>query len=188
MLGLIDAAALAPLAAAAALTGHATSVRAGLAVVSVAGIAAAAIIVALPRVTASGRLLSFRLGRWLSLRTTSVRGAAEAWALVSACWLVRAVALFLLLGALGLGFSFSLALLFLTAGAAAAALPVGPAGAVTQAGAGAAVLISAGVAAPQAVGVALAGQTLGILVGGGILLFAALWRTGRRFAPSQAAA
>lgn len=188
MLGLIDAAALAPLAAAAALTGHATSVRGGLAVVSAAGIGAAAIIVALPRVSASGRLLRFRLGRWLSLRTTSVRMAAEAWALVSACWIVRAVALFLLLGALGLGFSFSLALLFLSAGAAAAALPVGPAGAVTQAGAGAAVLVSAGVSTPHAVGVALAGQALGVLVGGAIFLFAALWSTGMWSAPSRAAA
>ena len=188
MLGLIDSAALAPLAAVAALTGHSTSVRAGLAVVSAAGVAAAALILVLPRAAASRQLLRFRLGRWLSPRTTSFRGAAEAWALVSLCWLVRAVALLLLLGALGLGFSFPLALLFLSAGAAAAALPVGPAGAVTQAGAGAAVLISAGVGASQAVGVALAGQALGVLVGGAILLFAALWRAGLRLAPARAAA
>jgi hypothetical protein len=51
----------------------------------------------------------------LSLR----RAASQAWALVSACWLVRAVALFLLLGTLGVGFSFPLALLFLCSGAAA---------------------------------------------------------------------
>jgi len=61
----------------------------------------------------------------MSLHTTSIRGATEAWALVSACWLVRAVALFLLLGTLGIGFSFPLALLFLCAGAAVAALPIG---------------------------------------------------------------
>ena len=58
---------------------------------------------------------------------------------------VRALALFVLLGALGLGHSFPLALLFLTASAASAALPLGPAGAATQAGAGAAVLVLAGV-------------------------------------------
>jgi hypothetical protein len=84
----------------------------------------------------------FRLGRWLSLRTTSLRGATEAWALVSTCWLVRAVALFLLLGTLGIGFSFPLALLLLCAGAAAAGLPIGPAGVATQAGASGAALIA----------------------------------------------
>ena len=73
-----------------------------------------------------------------------MRPASEAWALVSACWLVRAVALFMLLGTLGVGFSFPLALLFLCAGAAAAALPIGPAGAATQAGASGAALIGSG--------------------------------------------
>src|SRR5581483_1912242 len=43
------------------------------------------------------------------------------WALVSACWLVRVVAFFLLVGTLGLGDSLSVALLFLCAGAAGAA-------------------------------------------------------------------
>ncbi len=133
MLGLVDSVALAPLAAAAAASvGHATSVRAGLALVAAAGIAAAALVLALPRLAGSRQLLRFRVGRWLSSRTTSLRGASEAWLLVSACWLVWAVALFLLLGALGVGFSFPLALLFLCAGAAAAALPAGPAGAATR--------------------------------------------------------
>jgi uncharacterized membrane protein YbhN (UPF0104 family) len=143
MLGLIDSAALAPLAVApASVTGVGTGVRAGLVVVAVAGVAVAALIVALPRLATSRHALRFRLGRWLSPRTTPLRGASEAWALVSACWLVRAVALFLLLGALGVGFSFPLALLFLCAGAAAAALPIGPAGAATQAGASGAALIA----------------------------------------------
>src|SRR5205814_648739 len=75
-----------------------------------------------------------RLGRWLSPRTTSLRRALQAWVLVSICWIVRAAALFLLLGALGIGYSFPLALLFLCAGAAAGALPIGPAGAATQVG------------------------------------------------------
>jgi hypothetical protein len=112
-------------------------------------------------------------------------GASQAWALVSACWLVRAVALFLLLGALGLGYSFTLALLFLCAGAAAAALPIGPAGAATQAGAGAAVLIASGVGVSQALSVTLASQALGILSGGGILLFAAVWRGSLRLMPNR---
>src|SRR5207247_9822103 len=83
---------------------------------------------------ASGCTLRVRLGRWLSPRTTSLRRALQAWVLVSICWIVRAAALFLLLGALGIGYSFPLALLFLCAGSAAGALPIGPAGAATQVG------------------------------------------------------
>ena len=134
MLGLIDAVALAPLAAAAAVLGGGIGVRAGLAVVAVAGVAAAGLLV-------------------------------EAWALVSACWLLRALASFLLLGTLGVGFSFPLALLLLCAGAAAAAVPIGPAGAATQVGAGAAALIASGVGGSQALAVTLAGGALGVLTG-----------------------
>jgi uncharacterized membrane protein YbhN (UPF0104 family) len=189
MLGLIDSAALAPLAfAGAAFPGTAMSMRAGLVVVSAAGIAAAALVLALPRLTESGRVLRFRLGRWLSPRTTSSRGASQAWALVSASWLIRALALFLLLGGLGLGFSFPLALLFLCAGAAAAALPIGPGGAATQSGAGAAALIASGVGASQALGVAVAVQALAVICGAAILLFAALWQTGVRLAPTRGTA
>jgi uncharacterized membrane protein YbhN (UPF0104 family) len=132
---------------------------------------------------ASRRLLRFRLGRWLRPRTTSLREASLAWALVTACWLTRAVGLVLILGAFGVGFSFTLALLFLCASSAAAALPVGPGGTATQAGAGAAVLIVYGVGVSEAVGVAVAVQAIGILVGGSIFLFATAWRTGLRLAP-----
>jgi uncharacterized membrane protein YbhN (UPF0104 family) len=186
MLGLIDSVALAPLAFVAALfPGAGIGVRVGLAVVAVAGVAAATLIVALPRLAASKRALRFRLGRWLSPRTSSLRRASQAWALVSACWLVRAVALFLLLGTLGVGFSFPLALLFLCAGAAAAALPIGPAGAATQVGASGAALIASGVGASQALDVALAVGLLGVLSGAAILLFAIAWRTGLRLMPTQ---
>jgi uncharacterized membrane protein YbhN (UPF0104 family) len=189
MLGLIDSAALAPLALAAAVfTDAGIGVRIVLAVVAVAGVAAAALIVALPRLAASKRALRFRLGRWLSPRTTSLRGASEAWVLVSGCWLVRAVALFLLLGTLGIGFSFPLALLFLCAGAAAAALPIGPAGTATQVGASAAALIASGVGASQALGVSVSIGALGVFSGAAILLFAAAWRTALRLRPIQAAA
>jgi hypothetical protein len=180
MLGLIDSAALAPLAlAGAAFPGAGIGMRAGLAVVAGAGIAAAALIVALPRLAAGRRVIRFRLGRWLSLRTTSLRGATEAWALVSACWFVRAVALFLVLGTLGVGFSFPLALLFLCAGAAAAALPIGPAGAATQVGASGAALVASGIGASQALAVALSVGALGVLSGSAIFLFALAWRSGR---------
>ena len=188
MLGLIDSAALAPLAlVGAAFPGAGIGVRAGLAVVAVAGVAAAALILALPRLAASRRALRFRLGRWLSPRTTSLRAASQAWALVSACWLVRAVALFLLLGTLGIGYSFPLALLFLCAGAAAAALPIGPAGAATQIGASAASLIASGVGASNALGVAVSVAALGVISGTAILLFAVAWRTGMSLLPTRAA-
>jgi hypothetical protein len=181
MLGLIDTVALAPFAAAAAfLPGQAMSVRAGLALIAGAGIGAAALVLTMPQIAASDRLARFRLARWLSPRTTPWRCASGAWALVSACWIVRTAALFLLLGAFGIGLSLPLALFFLCAGAAAAALPVGPAGAATQIGAGAAVLVAAGVGVSQAVAFAVAVQALVVLAGGAILLFATAWHTGRR--------
>jgi Lysylphosphatidylglycerol synthase TM region len=179
MLGLIDSVALSPLAFAAALVpGAGIGVRTGLTVVAVAGVAAAAVILALPRLAASQRSLRFRLGRWLNPRTTPRRGLSEAWALVSACWVLRAVAFFLLLGTLGIGFSVPRALLLLCAGAAAAALPIGPAGAATQVGAGAAALIASGVDGSQALAVTVAVGGFGVLTGGAILLVAVLWRTG----------
>jgi Lysylphosphatidylglycerol synthase TM region len=186
MLGLIDSVALAPLAFAAAFSpGAGWALRAALVVVAVAGVAAAAVILALPRLAASKRALRFRLGRWLSSRTTSRRAASEAWALVSACWLVRAVAVFLILGTLGIGFSFSLALLFLCAGAAAAALPIGPAGAATQIGAGGAALIASGIGASKALSVAISVGALGIFSGAAIFLFAVLWSSGLALAPTR---
>jgi uncharacterized membrane protein YbhN (UPF0104 family) len=188
MLGLIDTAALAPLALAAAVAGGAgNGVRAGLAVLTVAGIAAAALIVALPRLVGSRRTTRFRLGRWLNPRTTSLRRASQAWALVSACWVVRAVALFLLLGALGVGYSVPLALFFLCAGAAAAALPIGPAGTATQVGAHAAALLASGVGASEALSVSVSVGTLGVLSGTAIFVFAIAWRTGLSLVPARAA-
>ena len=189
MLGLIDSAALAPLAlVAAVLPSGAIGLRAGLGVVALAGVSAAALILALPRLAVSRRVLRFRLGRWLGPRTTSPREAAKALALVSACWLVRAVALYILLGALGVGFAFPLALLVLCAGAAAAALPVGPAGAATQAGASGAVMVASGVPASQALAVAIGIQAAGVVCGGAILLFAILWRRGHQRSASLLAA
>jgi hypothetical protein len=179
MLGLIDSVALAPLALAGAVLPEAgTGMRIGLAVVAAAGVAAAVVISVLPRVAASRRTLRFRLGRWVSTRTTSPRRASAAWALVSACWFVRAVAFFLLLGALGLGYSISLALLFLCAGAAAAALPLGLAGAATQAGAGGAALAATGVGASEALQVAVSIGVLGVLTGTAVLVAAIVWRSG----------
>ena len=188
MLGLIDTVALAPLAlAASVLPGHSLGVRVGLAVLGGLGLVAAALVIALPRLAGSRRLLRFRLGRWLHPRTPSRRETLQAWALLSACWLTRVAGLLVLLVALGVGFSLTLVLLFLCVSSAAAALPLGPGGSATQAGAGAAVLIASGVGASQAVGVAVAVQAVGILVGGSIFLVAAVsrirWRPVPRYQP-----
>jgi uncharacterized membrane protein YbhN (UPF0104 family) len=188
MLGLIDSIALAPLAAAAAVLSDAgIGVLSGLIAVAVAGAAAAALVLALPGLAGSRQAQRFRLARWLSPRTTSRRRASEAWALVSACWLVRGVALFLLLGTLGVGFSVSTALLLLCAGAAGAALPIGPAGAATQVGAGAAALVASGVGGSQALAVTLAVGALGVLTGTAVLIFAVAWRSGLSLALSRRA-
>src|SRR4029450_13929245 len=89
-LGLVDNAALAPLAlTAAAWPGNSTPVRIGFAVVGVGGILAAAALIAIPFFTRSPRLLRYRLVRWLAPRTTPPRRAAEAWALVSGSWPMR---------------------------------------------------------------------------------------------------
>jgi uncharacterized membrane protein YbhN (UPF0104 family) len=179
MLGLIDAVALVPLAlAAAAFPTAGIGLRIGLGLVALAGIAAAALILALPRLAGSERSMRFRVGRWLSPRTTSRRRATEAWALVSVCWLVRAFAVLLVLGTVGIGFSFPLALLLLNAGAAAAALPIGPAGAATQVGGGAAALVAAGVGTSAALNVTVSFAALGVFSGAVILVTALVWRVG----------
>jgi uncharacterized membrane protein YbhN (UPF0104 family) len=184
MLGLVDSAALAPLAfAAAVLPGHSLGERLGLALLAAVGLAAAAVVITLPRIVSSRRVLRTRVGRWLRPRTTSFRNALQAWVLVSAFWLTRAVGLVVLLGALGVGFSFTLALVFLCATSAAAALPVGPGGTATQSAAGSAVLIASGVGASDAFAAAVAVQALGIVVGGSILVFATAWSTGSRLLP-----
>ncbi|MEP6909592.1 MAG: lysylphosphatidylglycerol synthase domain-containing protein [Actinomycetota bacterium] len=180
MLGLIDAAALAPFSlVAAAWPGNSVGVRIGFAVVGVGGIGAAGIVLALPHVARSARLMRYRIARWLAPRATTLRGATEAWALVSASWLVRAGALTVLLAALGHGFSFPLAMMFLCAGAAAAALPIALGGAATQVGAGATLLIVSGIGTSEALGFALAAQTLVILSGAAVLFLAVTWRTSR---------
>jgi len=170
--------------AGAAFPGAGAGARAGLAVVSLGGVAAAAVIVALPRLAASRRAVRFRLGRWLSPRTSSLRHASEAWALVSACRLVRAVAVYLLLGTLGIGFSVALALLFLCAGAAAAALPIGPAGAATQVGASTTALIASGVGASEALAATVSIAAPGVLSGAAVVSVAAAWRTGSWLRPT----
>jgi hypothetical protein len=180
-LGLLDAVALSPLATASAtFPGISPPVRGGFALVGAGGLAAAAIVVALPRLTQSARLVRLRLVRWLAPRATPLRSASHAWGLIVASWLVRVLALVLLLGTLGLGFSIPLAVMFVCAGAAAAAIPIGLAGAATQVGAGATLLAVSGVEASRALGFALAAQALIVLAGAAIFLFALVWQSALR--------
>jgi hypothetical protein len=69
VVGLLDAAAMTPIAAsAAATTDGPAAVTAGLSVVAATGVGAALIVVLLPRVMASGRLIRFRVARWIHQR------------------------------------------------------------------------------------------------------------------------
>ncbi len=175
VVGLIDSAAITPLASVAAgITHHGAGLTVGLALVAAAGIAAAFVVVVLPRL-AHTRLVRYRIVRWLNTHSTNPREVGKAWLLVSISWSLRALALYLLLGALGVGLSFPLALLFLCATAASTALPVAPAGAATQAGAGAAILVVAGVHTSHAIAFAVSAQTLVILAGAAVLLVSTMW-------------
>ncbi len=188
LLGLIDSAALGPLAGVAAgIGGTSGLLRAGLIVVSAAGVAAAAVVLALPRLSRMRRFVRFRLARWVHEHCACPLEASKAWVLVSVSWLLRCAALFVLLHALSLGgASLPLALAFLCASAASAALPLAPAGAATQAGAGAAILIASGVHASEAIAFSVAAQALVILAGAAIVVTAALWQAGLRLAPARA--
>jgi hypothetical protein len=190
-LGLIDTVALAPLAiAAAAFPGNSLAVRAGFAVIGVGGIAAAAVVLALPRLSARTRLARFRLVRWLAPRATPWPDATRAWGLIFTSWLIRVAAIFLLLGTFGIALSLPLAIMFICAGAASAAIPIGPAGAATQVTAGTMLLVVSGVETATALGFAVAAQALLIFSGASIFFAAVLWRlsvSAWSFRPGRAA-
>jgi uncharacterized membrane protein YbhN (UPF0104 family) len=189
VVGFLDSAALAPLASVAAGLGQVPGwVRVGLALLAAAGVGAWLSVVAMPRLVRLRSLARFRLVRWLAGHSAGTRDSAQALLLVLAAWSLRAVALFVLLHALGLRASFLLALLFLCASAASAALPVAPAGAATQAGAGAAVLALSGMGAAEAVAFALAAQALLVLAGASVLVAAGAWEARLRLRSARAAA
>jgi len=190
MVGLLDAAALMPISTAAAATSNVSpAVRAGLAVVAAAGLAAGLIVLVLPRLMASGRLIRFRIARWIGMRLTSNRDAWKAGLLVFASWTLRATALYLLLAAMHIELSYPLAIGFLCAGAAASALPIAPAaGAATTVGGGAALLIASGVGTQAAVDFAISAQTLLIFAGVVIVVFAAVFHGAQRLMRRRALA
>lgn len=176
LLGLLDSAALSPLAGVAIGVANVGGwLQAGLIVIAVAGVLAAALVFALPRLTRFRGIARFRLGRWIGNNSTSPREAAWAWGAIAVSWTLRTVAVFVLLAALGLGTDFALALAFVCAASAAAVLPVAPAGAAMQAGAGAAILVASGIHADEAVAFGIAAQALLMAVGAGFVLALGAW-------------
>jgi len=129
-------------------------------------------VLALPRLARLRVVERFRLASWVHDNSTSPREAAWAWGGVVVSWALRALAVFVLLAALGFGMDFSLALGFVCASSAAAVLPVAPAGAAMQAGAGAAILVASGVHTEDAVAFGIAAQ--GLLMGVGAVFVLAL--------------
>jgi uncharacterized membrane protein YbhN (UPF0104 family) len=187
MLGLLDAAAIMPISAVAAATSNGSAgVRAGLSFVAAVGLGAGILVALLPRIVASGRLIRFRVARWVHKRTTPMRDARAAWLLVLASWAVRATGLYLLLAAMNISLSFPLAIAFLCAAAASGALPIAPAGAATQAGAGAALLAASGIPTQHAIDFAISSQALLIIAGATVVMFAAAWHAGERLIARRA--
>jgi uncharacterized membrane protein YbhN (UPF0104 family) len=147
-------------------------VKVGFAIVVVAGVAAAGLVFALPRVVRFSLVARFRLARWIGENATEPREAAWAWGGVALSWVLRALAVFVLLAALGLGVDFAAALAFVCASSASAVLPVAPAGAAVQAGAGAAILVASGMHTEDAVAFGIAAQ--GLLMAAGAIFVLAL--------------
>lgn len=187
IVGMLDNAALAPLASVAMADASSWTVRAGYGVVAVAGVLAALVVAFLPQVSRRRRVMRFRVGRWLSEHTQCRKESFAALLLISVSWALRGTAVFLLLNALALKGSFPLALGFLCASAASAAVPVGPAGAAMQAGAGATLLVLSGVPKADAIAFSVAAQALIVVTGAAVILLIAAWNVAIRIRPRRAA-
>jgi uncharacterized membrane protein YbhN (UPF0104 family) len=186
VVGMLDNAALAPLAGVAITDARSWGVRAGFLVVSVAGVLAAVVVSMLPKFAGMRRVMRFKLGRWLSEHTQDRRESLAALLLISVSWALRGTAVFLLLNALALRGSFPMALGFLCASAASAAVPIGPAGAAMQAGAGATLLALSGVPKAEAVAFSVAAQALIVLTGAAVILLVTAWNIAIRVRPRMA--
>ena len=187
ILGMLDNAALTPMASVAAAGSSHWTTRAGFAVVAAAGVAAAAVVAFLPRIARFSFVTRWRFGRWVADHTHCTREAWAAWLLISVSWSLRGLAVFLLLNALSMPGSFVLALAFLVASAASAALPIAPAGAATQAGAGAAILALSGVQTADAIAFSIAAQALVVVTGAAVILLIASWQVALRLKSSRSA-
>ena len=188
ILGMLDNAALAPLAGVAITDARSWTVRAGFLIVAVAGMLAALVVAMVPKFAGMRRVMRFRIGRWLSEHTQCRKESLAALLLISVSWALRGTAVFLLLNALALRGSFPLALGFLCASAASAAVPIGPAGAAMQAGAGATLLALSGVPKADALAFSVAAQALIVVTGAAVILLIAAWNVAIRLRPRLAAA
>jgi hypothetical protein len=97
IVGLLDSAALTPMASVAAAASHSGGVQAGFALVAAAGVAAAALVLFLPRIAQLNFISRWKVGRWLKEHTACPRSASQAWLLISVSWALRGVAVFVLL-------------------------------------------------------------------------------------------
>lgn len=186
LLGLLDSAALGPLAYVTAFVAHVDGwLRLGLFVVAAAGVAAAAVVLSLRRLAGHRLVARFRIARFVGDHATGRREAFQAWLAVATSWALRALAVFVLLAALGLGSDFALALAFVCASSASAVLPVAPAGAAVQAGAGGAILAASGIRTEDALAFGVAAQALLIAAGAAFVLALGVWHLHGRLAPSQ---
>jgi uncharacterized membrane protein YbhN (UPF0104 family) len=188
ILGMLDNAALAPLASIAMTDARSWTVRAGFLIVMVAGVLAAVVVSMVPKFAGMRRVMKYRVGRWLSEHTQCRKESLAALFLISISWALRGTAVFLLLNALALRGSFPLALGFVCASAASAAVPIGPAGAAMQAGAGATLLALSGVPKGEALAFSVAAQALVVVTGAAVILLVAAWQVGIRIRPRLAAA
>jgi hypothetical protein len=162
-LGLVDAVAMLPLAAAAFGTSGAVF-RAPLAVVLLFCLGCIGVLALGPRV---GRLPLIARSRRLGGICQRVGGSAArtrstfaAGGLLLGCWLMRATGNTLLLWALGVGFSPTFALVILCLAAASSILPITAGGAIVSVGATSGILLALGVPTRAAVNFSLASGLL----------------------------
>src|SRR5205809_6918192 len=107
IVGLLDSAALTPMASVAAAASHSGGVQAGFALGAAAGVAAAALVLFLPNIAQMNFISRWKVGRLLREHTACPRSASQAWLLISVSWALRGVAVFVLLNALAVGGSFT---------------------------------------------------------------------------------
>jgi len=169
LLGLVDAAAMLPLAVSAFASSGATF-RAPLAVVIAFCVCCVGILAAGPRIvrlplvcrSARGRAFCGRLATNASVSRSTVAAAL----FLAGCWTTRALGSAFLLAALGVGFSPTIALVVLCMAAAASILPITAGGAVANLGATAGVLLALGAGHDAAINFSLAS---GMLLNGAAL-------------------
>src|SRR6266511_3353117 len=90
VVGLLDSAALAPIASVAAAAAESAGVRIGFALVAASGVAAALLVLFLPRIARLTFVSRWKVGRWLKEHTACPRSASEACFFSSFAWGFRA--------------------------------------------------------------------------------------------------